>query len=577
MIAGFNKFSVFKRLFIVYLLTFVVIYIVIIWMFLSNINRTSEEQISQNTSRIEAYLGNLEQQLDIIHNQQINLMNTDDIRKLAYSVYNNNYERTQLILNLLREIESSKSVDLLIEDIILTFPEQHIILSSREGYQDCVSGCFDEPDPGMRLNTLISVEDRLAMNFSYPLTSSSSTDYIPDFNIQIILSKAELTESLKLLRNERGSGAGIWFQTREEIILENNPEGIVESHADELFEIISSSPEETVTEAGDYQFIVLRSSKYPMSIISFTDKKIITGMLTRYISVLTALMLIIGLMFIFSLIFTKKAVIKPLHEIMSAFEKIQNDDFSVRIYHEPHDEFNYIYHGFNKTATYIQELINNIYEQENLIQNAELAQLQSQINPHFLYNSFFIINRMAMNEDYEQITKFVTSLAKYYRFINKETKNYISLAREVEHMQNYIAVQQMRFEDKIKVVIQPLPAELTEVNVPKLILQPVIENAYNYGLVNVLENGIINVGYRRSENLLSIIIEDNGEEADTALVAKMIDNLKDDSGFSENHALTNINRRLVLVYGRDCGVFISLSDMGGIKIELKINPAVEIR
>lgn len=207
---------------------------------------------------------------------------------------------------------------------------------------------------------------------------------------------------------------------------------------------------------------------------------------------------------------TNSIVNKPLQEVVQALEAVQKGNLGIRINHRYQDEFQYVYSAFNEMAERIQELIDNVREQGRLLQNAELMQLQSQINPHFLYNSFYLIRIMAKNESYDQITAFVTSLAKYYRFLNKETEQNIPLAREAEHMQNYINIQQMRFGDKITVQMGAYPESCGDFRVPKLILQPVVENAYNYGMADILKDGMIAVGYGIREGFLYIAVEDNG-------------------------------------------------------------------
>lgn len=549
---------------------------VMVTLFLNNINRSSNELVTTRKTQTQTYLRNIEQQLDNIYMQQVNLINRASVTKLAYSIYANDYEKSQLILELIKNIEDIQGMNLLIEDIIITFPNQSITVSSNNGYEKKIIKAWDKVESGTEYNYLITYDGKIVLNFTYPLMYSVSEDYIPDYNIQVILSKEVFSELLSIFGDSRDSGAAIWFRLNNEYIIGNEYGTVVEGYVDEVKEGTGEGVAPLVKEHGDYKFISTDSMKYPLTVVAFISREVITQIKVKYITVLTVLILAISSMFIFSLIYTKRIVVKPLREMMMAFGKIQDGDFDVRIYHEPHDEFNYLYHGFNDAVAYIQALIANIYEQENLIQNAELAQLQSQINPHFLYNSFFIINRMAKNEAYEQITKFVISLAKYYRFINKETNNFIPLTDEVEHMVNYMDIQQMRFGDKISVELEELPEEMKQVLVPKLILQPIIENAYNYGLANKLEDGLIRVSYRQEESLVFILIEDNGEDADNALIERVNKRLDDDVQEDNNHALVNINKRLVLAYGKHCGLSIELSNLGGLKVLLKVDSDVEL-
>lgn len=166
-----------------------------------------------------------------------------------------------------------------------------------------------------------------------------------------------------------------------------------------------------------YQFVSETLSEYGTTLVAYRSDRWLDGPTVVGLVVMGGVILLVSGMFLFMLIQTDTIVNKPLQKVVQAFEKVQEGDLSIRISHKYQDEFQYIYSAFNKTVERIQELIENVKEQGRLLQNAELMQLQSQINPHFLYNSFYLIRIMAKNESYEQITGFVTSLAKYYRFL----------------------------------------------------------------------------------------------------------------------------------------------------------------
>jgi two-component system sensor histidine kinase YesM len=170
----------------------------------------------------------------------------------------------------------------------------------------------------------------------------------------------------------------------------------------------------------------------------------------------------------------------------------------------------------------------------------------------------------------------VTALARYYRFINKETSLDVSLADEVAHMENYIEIQQLRFGDKITVVKEPVPESVARIKVPKLILQPIIENAYNYGLKDKLDNGLLSIRYQLEGSLLSIIIEDNGGN----MTAEKLEQIRLQShtyeGDARNHAVTNIQRRLMLAFGEHCGVTLEIGASGGLLVKLLIDTGVQL-
>lgn len=313
-----------------------------------------------------------------------------------------------------------------------------------------------------------------------------------------------------------------------------------------------------------------------MILVAYQDANAIAwsmGKILLYMAVIFAFM---GAMFLMLVLWANQSVSKPIRTVMEALEAVRSGQLSVRLFHQKKDEFSYIYDSFNHMTERIGELIDNVREQEALLQRAERIQLQSQINPHFLYNSFYNIKFLAKNEDYEQIESFVTSLAKYYRFLNKETSAVITLAGEAEHMENYIEIQQMRFGDKISVDIQKVPEEVASFRVPKLILQPVAENAYNYGLRNVLEGGRLSVRYHLEGNFLYIDIEDNGGKMDEATLEAIAQQMNTFTGEALNHALTNIQRRLMLNYGQGSGLELSIGAEKGLRIRMILDINVKL-
>ena len=142
-------------------------------------------------------------------------------------------------------------------------------------------------------------------------------------------------------------------------------------------------------------------------------------------------------------------------------------------------------------------------------------------------------------------------------------------------MENYVEIQQMRFGERIAVSIAPVPEDAASFRVPKLILQPILENAYNHGLKDKLAGGLLRVSYRREAEYLLIVVEDNGDfnpEQLEALRARVCDH----EGEGAHHAMTNISRRLALAYGSDCGVLLAVGPLGGLQVTLKLNRTVHL-
>ena len=119
--------------------------------------------------------------------------------------------------------------------------------------------------------------------------------------------------------------------------------------------------------------------------------------------------------------------------LMDAFNEMKKGNLNSRIHHSSKNEFSYIYEAFNDTEDKLNKLIDEVYVQKNLVQKAQMKQLQAQINPHFLYNSFFILSRRIKREDIEGAEKLSIHLSNYFKYLTRDGADYIMLYQEVVH------------------------------------------------------------------------------------------------------------------------------------------------
>lgn len=262
---------------------------------------------------------------------------------------------------------------------------------------------------------------------------------------------------------------------------------------------------------------------------------------------------------------------KPLYQFTTAFEELEKGNFSVTIEDMHNPDFAYLFRAFNNMTSKLSRLIEQDYNQKMLLQKAELKQLQAQINPHFLYNSFFMLQRMIKMGLSEESQEMASALGKYFRYLTRNSMDNVTLETEYEHAKTYAYIQGLRFAGRIQIEFEDLPAGFQHLPVPKLILQPLLENAFNYGLTNKMENGLLKVHFLHSEDSLTIIVEDNGEELTDELLQSLEEKLntaKDTSTDYEMTGLLNIQRRLAIFSDYTYSLNISRSDMGGLCVSI---------
>lgn len=575
--------SVFKKLYLLFMATMAIIYVCTIIIFLTYASSRRRAEIEAMRATVRQGASVLREQLDIVADLEKNLVSDSRTLALYQDKNRDAYEISQLRLGLLGSMRSFQSMNNIIEEVAVLFPEQELELSTVNelSRKECVPAARAEDDTA---RTLVYAEEKVQMELWYPLTRSVEEGYVPDYGVRVTLAESYLRELLELFAVEEQTGGFSVLDTGDGLIqIPEEPDSENRGKLMEIWRQIweeAGCPESFLGNAScmgkSYRFASEAIPEYGTTLVAYRSGRWLDRSTVTALLVMGGVIFLVSGMFLFMLLQTDAIVNKPLQKVVQAFEKMQEGDLSIRISHKYQDEFQYIYSAFNKTVERIQELIENIREQGRLLQNAELMQLQSQINPHFLYNSFYLIRIMAKNESYEQITGFVTSLAKYYRFLNKEVNQNVPLSREAEHMENYIDIQQMRFGDKITVRLGELPAPAGSFLVPKLILQPVVENAYNYGMADILQDGQIAVDYEIRDGFLYIAVEDNGGGGTEENLEQMREYIRDYQGRAAGHALSNIDRRLKLAYGEGSGVLLERSDLGGLKVVLKLDMSVSL-
>lgn len=281
-----------------------------------------------------------------------------------------------------------------------------------------------------------------------------------------------------------------------------------------------------------------------------------------------------AMIMLFYSIYTYNLIHKPMRKLVGSFRHVESGNFNVSIHVNSKNEFGYLYQGFNSMVQNVSALIEQVYKQKILNQRAELKQLQSQISPHFLYNSLFLINTMAKLGD-DNLIPFTKLLGDYFQFITRNASDFLPLREEVEHARTYSEIQFMRFPSRLTIQFEDLPDEIKEIQVPRLILQPILENAFKYAVEQTKVKGLITMRFQQEDRALRIIVEDNGTDLSESKLSALQKLLNDTSNI-ETSGLINIHRRLRLIYGDEHGLFLERSAMGGLKVTLQLDPKASV-
>ncbi len=259
---------------------------------------------------------------------------------------------------------------------------------------------------------------------------------------------------------------------------------------------------------------------------------------------------VLGVGGVFSILITR-SITRPIHKLCSAAEEIGRGHFDTRISIASHNELAIVGESFNRMAEQITVLIADIKEEQIYNRNMEQKLLQSQINPHFLYNTLDNILWMSEAGRNEDVQGLVMSLSQFFRTTLSGGRDIITLREEISHVEAYLQIQKFRYRDILSYEIN-VPQDLMQVPVIKMTLQPLVENALYHGIKNKRGMGLLTITAYRRNDFVCIQVMDDGmgmKEEDLATLRRMISGetapLPDNTGFG----LVNVAQRLRLNFG----------------------------
>lgn len=327
----------------------------------------------------------------------------------------------------------------------------------------------------------------------------------------------------------------------------------------ENIDLVMNTDKETLMDgSGDNAriYTISRSEKTGWTVVGCTNvaELLKDSKKARSIYVLVAAILVVVALVLSN--FIARNITRPLQQLRDSMARVQEGDFgAAEVEVTSRNEVGSLTRSFNVMTSRIQELMKqNIYEQQQK-RKSELKALQSQINPHFLYNTLDSIIWMAEGKKNEEVVVMTASLARLLRQSISNEEEQVPIGQEVEYARSYLTIQKMRYKDKLEFQIQ-VDAQIMRVPIIKLVLQPLIENAIYHGLKYKEGKGLLIVrGYREGENAV-LQIKDNGAGMDEQTLSHIFEKHKVNYR-SNGVGVYNVQKRLQLYYGMDYGITYS--------------------
>ena len=263
-------------------------------------------------------------------------------------------------------------------------------------------------------------------------------------------------------------------------------------------------------------------------------------------------------------IWVSDTIAKPISDLNGVIEKASSS-LEVVAQKSSISEINSLSDSFNRLIKQTKDLIQTKEEDARLLRLSEIKILQSQINPHFLYNTLDALNWKAVKYKDEDMENLISSLCDFYRISLSDGNEFITIKEELHHVLSYINIQSIRFKNLFNYKID-CPDELMNYYSLKVILQPLVENAITHGLRPKGQNGLLSISILEEDKDIVIYIEDNGVGMDESTLNEVLSGLNNID--LHKYGLYNVNQRIRLTYGEEYGLSITSKKSVGTTIKV---------
>ena len=258
-----------------------------------------------------------------------------------------------------------------------------------------------------------------------------------------------------------------------------------------------------------------------------------------------------------------RSITKPIGRLSRAAERVARGELSVRVNVDSGGEVETLARSMNTMIVRTNRLVKQVTREQTRLRKAELELLQSQINPHFLYNTLDTIIWLAEAGDQPSVVSMVGSLADFFRVSLSQGRDIVTVREELKHVYSYLQIQQVRYQDILEYSIN-VPEELFEQSIPKITLQPLVENALYHGIKNKRGMGRITLWGERQGGVFRLYVSDNGIGMKKDRLKQVSDTINNPSASDDEiFGLNNVNERIRMKFGGRYGIHVDSSYLVG--------------
>ncbi|TFE24709.1 sensor histidine kinase [Cohnella luojiensis] len=567
-----HQLHVYQKIIFVFIILIIPVYLINLRMNLMEASFIKDEISKSMKSNVQFYARQLDDQIAFIRNLQLQFNNDPDLQNLSFRAKQlEGYEKIQVVNRVKERLVTIQNSSNYIVNAGVFIKSFDRTISTRIGIENVpnqehdviVRQYNDKPDVPLYFENgriYFIKSDRGVISY-----------------IEISVNKLKETLS-ELVKDYAESGAFLAddrFHNKISVSSnDNNRNGDDTVISNIMNHVLNPAKEQNsdsfplTLDNNNYRITSTPINSLDLTLYTFVNQNDITGPLrtiNMWFVILSLVSVVIVLVFSFSI---KWMIHKPLKELIQAFKILETDNLNISVRPTKDTEFGYLFRSFDRMVEKLKKSIQENYESTIALQHSEFKQLQSQINPHFLYNSFFNIYMICKSGDVEQAAILSQKLGSYYQFVTRSGRDEVQFINEYRHALDYCEIQSIRFSNRIHVQTGELPDSCKSLMVPRFIIQPIVENAFEHAFESGLQRGNVSVSVTYDRQTLRVVVQDNGDTLSDSSLEMLQEKLADETQALEKTGLINVSRRIRLKFGDGSGVFVSRSSWGGLKAEI---------
>lgn len=257
-----------------------------------------------------------------------------------------------------------------------------------------------------------------------------------------------------------------------------------------------------------------------------------------------------------------------LKRLLKSIREVRNGNFGMQVHIGENDELAAVENEFNSMSKQLDLTVKDLADTRSWAEQEELRLLQAQINPHFLYNTLALVKYMAMDIGSEAISKVIDAMSRFFRLSLNRGKDVMTLKGELEHVQAYLEIHQIRYPNKVQIRYE-IDSDILNYEIIKMTLQPIVENALTHAFVHTSGRGSLTIKTGRTDESLSLQVIDDGCGMTSEAIAELL-NESNGSNERRGFGLRNVHDRLKKHYGEHYGLNITSIIESGTTVEVRI-------